>query len=510
MLSLMEPAGPARLITATAAQLVLLLLSGRPASASPGDEATSLGAGALPSIVRVGLAGQLPEGATLAASAGYGFTEGVLGTGDTHHRAAGALAVSLRLAPWVAVAARFDGRYDAHRAGPNGSDDGWVGDPRLTARATTAIRRGPWLGGQIELWAPGATAPSIVPGALSLDVSALAAWSVSPLVLAATAGFRLDNSAASLKNRDRLSPADRLSWGASDSNAVLVGAGASLRVRPDLELLAEASWDVLVGSASPGPLASPLRFDLGARWSPSRRWILLGSIEASPSRRPAVGRGEPLVPIEPLLRVMATLVWRVGAGAVVVTSPPPPPSTPAPIPAPTRPTPPAPASLRGRVVTLSGVPIASARVTVTPAGADTPIDVATDAEGNFAVARLEAGRTTLRFSAEGYRVQEQTLELSPGSERNVEQVLERALPAGQIRGVISAFGGSALAATITVQPLGVTATTDAEGGFQIDVPPGSYVVVVEASGYRSQRRRLRVEENGVTVLNADLQTEARP
>ena len=36
------------------------------------------------------------------------------------------------------------------------------------------------------------------------------------------------------------------------------------------------------------------------------------------------------------------------------------------------------------------------------------------------------------------------------------------------------------------------------------VPPGSYEVIVASPGFAGQRRRMQVEENGVTILNADL------
>jgi hypothetical protein len=55
-----------------------------------------------------------------------------------------------------------------------------------------------------------------------------------------------------------------------------------------------------------------------------------------------------------------------------------------------------------------------------------------------------------------------------------------------------------------VEPLGITATADSNGVFEIELPAGDYDVALEADGYRSQRRRVRVDENGVTLLNADL------
>ena len=75
---------------------------------------------------------------------------------------------------------------------------------------------------------------------------------------------------------------------------------------------------------------------------------------------------------------------------------------------------------------------------------------------------------------------------------------------GQIRGNVRSFAGEALNATVTVYPSDLKASTDAEGAFSLDVPPGKYTVRIRAHGYKSQNRNVVVSENGVTVLNAEL------
>lgn len=459
------------------------------------------GASGLAAIARVGVPAPMRPRGALAVSLGWGYTEGVLGTGDTHHRLAGSLAGNLTVLPWLGVGLRFDGRYDAHSGGPNGSDDGWVGDPRLIVRARSPFRHVPWLGAQLTVWAPGADAPSLVPEATSFDLALLGALPYGRWVFGANVGYRVDRSAAALSNRDDLSTADRISFGASDSDAILLGVGARTVVTPNVELLAESTWDVLVGSDAPSAFDAPLRLGAGARWAMTGRFALSGLVEVGAGGRPPVGPGRPLAPIEPRVSLQVGLgvsLDPVARPAVVARRTPPPVE---------RPAVEAPAALNGRVTTPSGVALANARVqVVSPSGTH---ELRTDASGAFTVPSIRAGAVTLRFSAEGHRDVERTVELRAGQTESLEQALPFDLPAGQIRGVISAFRGDALRATITVESLGTTATTDAEGAFQVEVPPGTYVVVVESPGYRTQRRRIRVDENGVTFLNADLQAERR-
>jgi len=82
--------------------------------------------------------------------------------------------------------------------------------------------------------------------------------------------------------------------------------------------------------------------------------------------------------------------------------------------------------------------------------------------------------------------------------------LAPAPPTGQVRGLVRSFSGAGLRARIRIEPLGKEIQTDAAGNFQLDVPPGTYEVVVEASGHAAQRRHVQVPEDGVVILNADL------
>jgi hypothetical protein len=91
----------------------------------------------------------------------------------------------------------------------------------------------------------------------------------------------------------------------------------------------------------------------------------------------------------------------------------------------------------------------------------------------------------------------------------VEIRLDATPPSGQLRGLVRSFSGHGLAAAIRVESVGGGAPgaetkADAQGAFTLDVPPGNYEVVIHADKYKDQRRKVHVDQNGVTVLNAEL------
>jgi hypothetical protein len=80
-----------------------------------------------------------------------------------------------------------------------------------------------------------------------------------------------------------------------------------------------------------------------------------------------------------------------------------------------------------------------------------------------------------------------------------------AASSGQIRGLVRGFDGRALRARVQIEPGGRTERAGADGVFSVDVAPGTYRVRIELDGYQSQERAVKVDKNGVMVLNVDLQ-----
>jgi hypothetical protein len=207
--------------------------------------------------------------AAVSASAGYGFTESVLGADDSHHRLRGRIAVGIQPIDWLAFSLRVDGRYDTHTVGTL-SDDGLVGDPRFTIRAGGDLG-GFFLGGQATLWVPGVDAPSLEFGATSIDLQLLAGLAATDdLTFAVNLGARIDNSASTLNppagvapGQD-LSPADHMSLGVSPNGAFLLGIGGAYRLEP-AEIFVEFTWDMILGENAPDVTQSPMRVGLGGR-----------------------------------------------------------------------------------------------------------------------------------------------------------------------------------------------------------------------------------------------------
>lgn len=502
------------------------------ASDAPADDiAATVGASAsgLPGLGRVAVAApkQLPHAAA-AVSIGYGITEAQripAAEFSGHSRAFGTLALMAQPLRFLAAALTFEGRHDTHPDDLLGASASTVGEPRLIVRANEAVGRSLALGAQLGVWAPGGEAPSLRLDATTLDALLLATYAPpgSDLAVALNVGYRVDQSGQVLDARDRLRirPGDRLSLRLSDSDAALLGIGASKRLGPGaersptsrIEVLGELTWDVLVGKNAPKATESPLRLGLGGRYHVNEDDESFGALqlelrtELSLSGRPSNGPTDALVPIDPRFAIMVGVRWAPALGAKVKADRsggagggvggPAGDATSA-----------LASSVRGRITAADGgAAIASARVTVTSDDPASPNErtAETGADGTFTVSELRPGRLHVVVKAAGFDdASADTTVAVKAPPVVVDLVMKKAIKPGQLRGLVRSFSGKPLVATIRVEPLGVEAKTDADGTFQIDVPPGSYEVVVAATGHAGQRRPVQVEENGVTILNADL------
>ena len=500
--SLLVRSTPVRLHALRVVVAIVVIASAGGAVRADGPEAEpGLGSDGLPAIERVGVARGLPaDSGALAATLRYGLTESVLDQGESHHRVGVLLGGGYALAEGLALALELDGRVHAQSGGDDGGDSGFLARTRVGLRAAAAL--GPALrgGAELRVQLPAAASLGSALKGSSPELVLLGSYAPSARVLAsAMAGFRLDRAAEAIDHADRISASDRVALGVADDNAVVLGLGLEARLVGRMSVLGEWSWEPRVGGDQ-GALESPMYVTAGVRLRASDALQWRASLSYSPSERPDLATAPVLVALEPRLWIA------LGATVLLSPAPPPPPPTPAVVQAP-EPEPEvapvvAPVVVRGQVVREDGVPVAGAALRVT-AGEQT-LETATDAEGRFELPPLPTGSYPLEVSADGFRTRAMPLEVGGQAPAELGLSLQRALPEGHIRGQVQSFSGRPIASSVRIEPLGIELQTDAEGRFDVDVPPGDYRVSVEAPGYRAQERPAQVEQGGVTVLLIEL------
>ncbi|MFC1642067.1 carboxypeptidase-like regulatory domain-containing protein [Myxococcota bacterium] len=465
------------------------------------EQSVGVGANALPSVVRVGVAGASQSLGAVATTASYGWTEDIPPVAGSHHRLGGSVAGAVAPLPWLAVGLSLAGRWDLHPSDDRGRDMGLTGDPRILLRASSQWHRSLGVGAELIGWFPGSEAPSVVPSATTLDTRLLGSWRnhATDTVIAVLAGWRFDQSAASMTYANQLRPGDRIGLGLAESDAFLVGAGLTQSLA-ELEVLGELSGDWLVGRDAPAWSSSPWRATVGLR----RRWSQAVStevlLEGCLSARRGISTLSALLPMEPKFTATAGLRYTFEAEKVGRA----PAQSGGQLPARTSSQPPLTATLHGLVTDATERGLEAAQVELEVGGV--AWGAATDPLGNFAWSQLPVGRANLTVRAPGFVPVQRDVTLA--GEVALTVVLERALPAGQLRGLVRAYSGEPLPARVRVLTTEATVETDPNGRFEVNLAPGTHPIQIEADGYQGQQRVVRIEERGVTVVNVEL--EARP
>lgn len=469
------------------------------ADAASAPESALIGRSALAGVDQVLSARPGSAFVQVAASAGYGLTESQASEG-AHHRLEAILAAAIRPIEQLAISLSFDGRYDAHPGG----DDGAVGLPRLTVVGSQPVAPRLHVGAALALALPGQQAPSIDFSASVVSLLALGSLRLSGgWVLSAQLGFRIDNSAQAAPDVERLSRADRLALGLSELNAVPLGVSATKSLE-DWQLSAELSGEILVGKAAPSFLESPLRAAVVARLPVARDLSVELFSRLSLSQRPDYARVHPLLPVEPRLMLGVGLRFA--------------PQAPTALPAPSR------TDLRGKTQDAEGEPIANALVVLRVN--DLAMAQRSQEDGSFRFENLPRGSARLQVTADEREPLDRALTLDR-DEQTISLRLTAKTQGSQLRGLVRSFDGAALQAQVRLlqdgsaqrrQPTtfatapadagsvaqGTSVTADKDGRFVLELAPGSYRVEIECSGYRTQRRNVTVQKNGVTLLNVEL------
>jgi hypothetical protein len=183
-----------------------------------------------------------------------------------------------------------------------------VGEPNLALRVSPRTPSDLQVGARASVGFPGHEVPSITLSATSPELSLFATYApaASHVAIASLVGFRLDRGAEAIGDPDRLSRAQRLSIGVSDTNALLFGLGVAGRIANRWEALGEWTWDLRIPAKGTGALESPMRVDGGARLAPTEAGTveLQFLVEVSPSARPTLDAGRPLVVVEPRVGIV--------------------------------------------------------------------------------------------------------------------------------------------------------------------------------------------------------------
>ncbi|HZJ64855.1 MAG TPA: carboxypeptidase-like regulatory domain-containing protein [Kofleriaceae bacterium] len=497
--------------------------SGELAATAPDDEAPPprVGYGAMPGGLHTATAEVLPPGTVeIAATGGFGYRKGLVNDAHTFSRLAGDIAVAYAPVRHLMIGLSGDGRIDLHSkvADPQTmmprDDNNAVGTPQLLVRVGTALGRVS-VGGQLGIWLPGRSFPSLPLGATSVDALALLSVNAGFGQFTLDAGFSIDNSGETVDPDKNYSVGDQVSLGASKFNAAL--AGAALRVpagqRGYVEL--EGSLHAFVGSGAPGPI---VRGGAMAGIAVTDAVTLIGYVELAHVPEPTFDMTKSpsrilLVPYEPMVTGGVGLQARFGGKP---RRPPPPPEggTVGPAEGPREVI--ELAEVSGVVVDDAGNPVVGAAVAIrlkNTAGKTT-----TDEKGAYTIAKLPIGKTVggktdlddtaAELSAEvaNKKPGSATLTLARGANTAPRIVLDPMLPPGQLRAKIINIGTTraVAGATVTIEPGGVTATSGPDGKLQVDLAPGHYKLTVTARGLAPQQLDVIIDPNGVAIKNIEL------
>ncbi len=129
--------------------------------------------------------------------------------------------------------------------------------------------------------------------------------------------------------------------------------------------------------------------------------------------------------------------------------------------------------------TTSGLPVVDAVVTIAETG-----KTATNTAGGFRFSDLDCGSYTIAAEADGFASAQQSITISDGEETRMDLVLEPGEDSYYITGTITGDLTDPVSLVLTGDK-NTRATTRADGTFSLGpVPPGTYRLAPQASGYR--------------------------
>ncbi len=492
-----------------------------------------LGYGAMPGGLRAPSADGLPAGVFgVGVIGGFGFRNKLLSADHKLTRGIGDVAFAFAPIDLLTLGLAFDGRFDKHKGVNPDGDDGYVGDPRLIARLSKKLDNIA-VGGQLTILVPGKDAPSVAASAISVAARGLFSVTAGPGRLSLNAGVRLDNTAKSVvddngdDNRMLLSAEDRVSLGVSDYHAMVAGLHYQLPLGNKAYLGVEGSMDLFFGAHLPDGITAPdkpkpiLRAALSGGFHLNDQWSAFAFLQLAKVGKPdaddVMAGNIALIPYEPAFTGGIAITAHFGGGKratgngieandcvanpenckpvnVAVT-----------------------ADLAGNVLDDTGKPVAGAKITVRLK--NNTGKAVSDEKGEWTVAGVPIGKTVngktelddtgaeITVEVDGKKPKTTTVTLNPGKDNKVPTfTLDPVLPPGQFKAVVRAAGtGKPLAGvTITLEPGGASAVSDADGNVSIDLQPGTYKATAKGGGFKDQTLDVVIEQSAVVVKNFEL------
>jgi hypothetical protein len=129
----------------------------------------------------------------------------------------------------------------------------------------------------------------------------------------------------------------------------------------------------------------------------------------------------------------------------------------------------------------------------------------TDALGELLIEGKKAGPLELHLGGAGWQDSDEVVEFPARGEHRVELALTRAAAVvSAVSGVVRSEGGEPVPALVQILERDAQLTTDAAGGFRIELPPGRYTLTISAQGWIGQERRVEARPNEESIYNVEL------
>lgn len=172
-------------------------------------------------------------------------------------------------------------------------------------------------------------------------------------------------------------------------------------------------------------------------------------------------------------------------------------------------------SVHGIVEAPSG-PVAGARVRFRLGRVGRIYETTTNEAGHFSFEAVPTGDARVRVDSPGLRPATEAVYVSTGSMAEMRFSLQPGVLVAEIRGLVRGHGGAPVRALVRIYRRGaresdepIEINTGEDGIFSLEVRPGPYRISVRAQGHATQRRGVRVERHGVTMVNVDLYRSRR-